>query len=65
MAGDACIHEAGRENLSFLGNRAVGESCRHGVAILESHGLYAGGPAGHSHSAANVQVRILGKELSE
>ena len=47
------------------GNRAVIESCRHGVAVLESHGLYPGGAAGHSHSATNVQVRILGKKLSE
>src|SRR6202171_4831000 len=65
MAGDACIQKAGRKDLSFLGNRTAGESCRHGVAVLESHGLYAGGAAGHSHSATRVQVRIPGKKLSE
>src|SRR6266404_7748816 len=65
MAGDACIQEAGWKDFSFLGNRTVGESCRHGVAVLESHGLYARGSARHSHSATKVQVQILGKKLSE
>ena len=49
----------------FWGTESMIESCRHGVAVLESHGLYARGPARHSHSAAEVQVRILGEELSE
>jgi predicted dithiol-disulfide oxidoreductase (DUF899 family) len=49
----------------FWGTELSGESCRHGVAVLESHGLYAGGPAGHSHSAAGFQVRVPGKTLSE
>src|SRR5262252_9546322 len=65
MAGDACIPEAGRKDFSFLGNRAVRESRGHGVAVLESHGLYAGGAAGHSGSAAELQVRIPGETLSE
>src|ERR1051326_8778006 len=65
MAGDACIQQTGCKDFSFLGNRTAGESCRHGVAVLESHGLYAGGSAGRSHSAAKVQVRIPGKTLSE
>src|SRR6266853_1073390 len=65
MASDACIQAAGWKDFSFLGNRTVGESCRHGVAVLEYHGLYARGTARHSHSATKFQVRILGKTLSE
>src|SRR4051794_22134989 len=30
--------------------------CRYGVAVLEPDGLYAGGPAGHFHSATKIQV---------
>ena len=47
------------------GGPNVGESRRHGVAVLESHGLHAGGTAGQTHSAAKVQVGIPGKTLSE
>src|ERR1700731_2490038 len=65
MAGHACLQEAGWKDFSFLGNRAVRKPCRHGVPVLESHGLYAGGPAGHSPPAAKFQVRIPGKTLSE
>src|SRR5262249_11819896 len=65
MAGDACIQEAGRKDLSFLGNRAVRESCGHGVAVLESQGLSAGGRQGYPAPAAEFQVRIPGKTLSE
>src|SRR5262249_9327470 len=64
IAGYACLHAAGRKDFSFLGNRTEGESCRHGVAVLESDGLHAGGAAGHPGSAANVQVPVLGKTLS-
>ena len=32
------------------------ESRRHSVAVLESHGLYAGGTARHSYAATRVQV---------
>src|SRR4029453_4485561 len=65
MAGNACVQQAGWKDFSFLGNRAPGESCRHGVAVLESEGLYPGGPAGHSYAAAGLPVRIPGKALSE
>ena len=64
-ASDACIQEAGRKDFSFLGNGADGESCRHGVALLESHGLHTRGAAGPSHSATKFQVRVPGKKLSE
>ena len=53
VAGDACL------------SRNDVEPRRHGVAVLESLGLYAGGPAGQADAAAEVQVRILGKKLSE
>ena len=49
----------------FWGTESIGQSCRHGVAVLESHGLYARGPARHSDSATEFQVRILGETLSE
>src|SRR5258706_2023805 len=65
MAGDACIQEAEWKDLSFLGNGTAGESCRHGVAVLESHGLYARGAARHSRAATKFQVRIPGRKLSE
>ena len=61
----ARIQEAEWKDFSFLGNGTAGKSCRHGVAVLESHGLYARGTARHSHSATKVQVRILGKKLFE
>ena len=48
--------------LHFWGTEVDVESRRHGVAVLESHGLHAGGPAGHSHSATKVQVRVPGKD---
>ena len=41
------------------------EPRRHGVAVLESDGLHARGPAGPAHAAAEVQVRISGRALSE
>ena len=49
----------------FWGTETIRKSCRYGLALLESDGLYAGGPAGHSDSATGFQVRIPGKELSE
>ena len=55
----------GRQDLSFLGNGAAGQSRRYGVAVLEPHGLHAGGPAGPCHAAAEVQVGVPGEELSE
>ena len=66
-------HGAGREGVGrgvivehgVAPSAAVGESCRHGVAVLESHGLYTRGSARHSHSATKFQVRILRKKLSE
>src|SRR5436305_1636900 len=64
MASDACIQEAGWKDFSFLGNGSVDESCRHGVAVLESHGLYARRSARHSHSAAKVQVRTHAKTVA-
>ena len=57
--------KSGRKDFSFLGNGIVEESSRHRVAVLGSHGLYAGGPARNSHSSPDVQVRIPGKTLSE
>ena len=37
------FQETGREDFPFLGNRNDCEPCRHGVAVLESHGLHPGG----------------------
>src|SRR5688572_26154975 len=65
MAGDARIQKAGWKDLSFLGNGVDVEPRRHGVAVLEPHGFHAGGPAGHSHATATVQVRVSGEELLE
>lgn len=48
----------------FWGNRIAGESCRHGVAILESDGLYARGASRSCHAAPGFQVRVSGQELS-
>ena len=49
----------------FWGTETDVEPCRHGVAVLESDGLHARGPAGHCHAAAEVQVGVSGKALSE
>jgi predicted dithiol-disulfide oxidoreductase (DUF899 family) len=50
---------------SLLGYGAVRKSCRYGVAVLESHGLYTRGAARHPYSATKIQIRILRKALSE
>ena len=53
--------EAGREDFSLLGNRDGGESCRHGVALLEPHGLHAGGPARHDTPPQKFRSEFLEK----
>src|SRR3954465_8413372 len=65
MAGDACLHKAGREDLSFLGHGIVEQSCRYRMAILEFDGFHARGAAGSSHPAAEVQVELFGGALFE
>jgi predicted dithiol-disulfide oxidoreductase (DUF899 family) len=64
-ASDACLQEARRQDLSFLGHRDDDEPRRHGVAVLEPDGLHARGPARARHAAAKIQVRIPGEELPE
>ena len=56
MAGHARLYEAGRRNLSFLGDRDDGKPRRYRVAVLESYGLHTEGSARHSHPAAKVQI---------
>ena len=51
--------------LVAIAKATTGESRRHGVAVLESHGLYARGSARHPHAATEFPVRIPGKALSE
>ena len=65
VAGDACVHEARRQDFPFLGHRGDDEPRRHGVAVLESVGLHAGGPAGPADAAAEIQERVFGEELFE
>ena len=65
VAGDACVSEAARHDRSFLGNRVDVESSRHGVAVLEPHGLYARRPTRYSDAATAVQVRVPGDTLLE
>ena len=49
----------------FWGTESMSNHRRHGMGVLESHGLYARGPARHSHPATKFQVRIPGETLSE
>ena len=63
VAGHACIRKARRTDFPFLGHRVDDEPRRHGVAVLESPGLHAGGPAGPRNAAAAVQVGVSGEEL--
>src|SRR4030095_4218115 len=65
MAGDACVQEAGWKDLPFLGDRTIGKSRRYRLAILEPHGLHAGGTARPAHAAAKLQIRIFGAELRQ
>src|SRR5213079_236403 len=55
--------EEGRKDPSLLGDRAAREPRRHGMAVLESHGLHAGGAAGYPHAAAEVPVEVPGEAL--
>jgi hypothetical protein len=55
----------GMEGFFISGELSCRQIMSTGVAVLESHGLYARGPAGHSHSAAKFQIWIFGKKLSE
>ena len=55
--------EARRQDFSFLGDGNDVEPRRHGVAVLESVGLHAGGPAGPGHAAAAVQVASFWRRI--
>src|SRR4030095_420439 len=65
IAGIARVSAAGRQDLPLLGHRTTRKSCRHGLAVLESDGLYAGGTAGAYHSATAFQIRVPRKALFE
>jgi predicted dithiol-disulfide oxidoreductase (DUF899 family) len=49
----------------FRGKGIDDELCRHRVAVLESDGLHARGPAGPPDAAAAVSVGVFGEALSE
>ena len=53
------VQEEGRKDFPVLVHRGHVEPCRHGVAVLESDGLHAGGPAGSAYAAAAVQVGVF------
>ena len=65
IAGVARVSTAGGQDLPFLGHRTGRKSRRHGLALLESDGLYAGGSTGPYHSAADFQIRVPRKALLE
>ena len=69
MAGAARLPQARwkkrRQDLTVLGDGVAAQSCRHGVAVLESDGLHARGPAGPGDAAAEIQERVFGRELFE
>ena len=64
-AGDAGVQEARRQDFPVLEHRGDVEPRRYGLAVLESHGLHAGGTAGPADTAAAVQERVFGEELFE
>ena len=61
-SGRSCrLHQAGRRDLSFLGDREDVESRRHRVGVLEPDGLHAGGPAGPGTPPQRFRSEFLEK----